>query len=48
MGGNTARGGAGATVGPTASDKDKMVELRYKLQNQASSTVLCFSNYNES
>ena len=48
MGGNTARGGPGATVGPTASDKDKMVELRYKLQNQASSTVLCFSNYNES
>lgn len=25
-----------------------MIELRYKLQNQASSTVLCFSNYNES
>jgi WD40 repeat protein len=25
-----------------------MLELRYKLQNQSSSTVLCFSNYNES
>lgn len=25
-----------------------MVELRYRLQNQNSSTVLCFSNYNES
>jgi hypothetical protein len=46
MGGTSARGGA--TMGPTASDKDKMIELRYKLQNQASSTVLCFSNYNES
>jgi hypothetical protein len=48
MGGTTARGAAGPTPGPTASDKDKMIELRYKLQNQASSTVLCFSNYNES
>jgi hypothetical protein len=48
MGGTTARGAAGPTAGPTASDKDKMIELRYKLQNQASSTVLCFSNYNES
>ena len=48
MGGATARGAAGPTAEPTASDKDKMIELRYKLQNQASSTVLCFSNYNES
>lgn len=31
MGGNTARGGP--VSGPTASDKDKMIELRYKLQN---------------
>ncbi len=30
-----------------ASDRDKMIELRYTLQNQSSSTVLCFSNYNE-
>lgn len=48
MGGTTARGPAGPSAGPTASDKDIMIELRYKLQNQASSTVLCFSNYNES
>lgn len=34
--------------GPLASDKDRMIELRYRLQNQNSSTVLCFSNYNES
>ncbi len=37
-----------ARGGPLASDKDKMIELRYRLQNQSSSTVLCFSNYNES
>lgn len=42
MGGNTQRGS-----GPQASDRDKMIELRYKLQNQSSSTVLCFSNYND-
>ena len=41
---NTNRG----PVGPQASDRDKMIELRYRLQNQNSSTVLCFSNYNES
>ena len=41
---NTARG----PTGPQASDRDRMVELRYRLQNQNSSTVLCFSNYNES
>ena len=40
--------GAAQPSGPLASDKDKMLELRYKLQNQSSSTVLCFSNYNES
>lgn len=34
--------------GPVASDRDKMIELRYRLQNQSSATVLCFSNYNES
>ena len=34
--------------GPLASDRDRMIELKYKLQNQSSSTVLCFSNYNES
>ena len=33
--------------GSSASEKDRMIELRYKLQNQSSSTVLCFSNYNE-
>lgn len=45
IGNNTARAGP---TGPQASDRDRMVELRYRLQNQNSSTVLCFSNYNES
>ena len=44
LGGNTMRG----AQGPQASDRDRMIELRYRLQNQNSSTVLCFSNYNES
>ena len=34
-------------TGPQSSDQDKMIELRYKLQNQSSSTVLCFSNFQE-
>ena len=34
-------------TGSQASHKDKMIELRYKLLNQSSSTVLCFSSYNE-
>lgn len=33
--------------GLSASERDRMIELRYKLQNQSSSTVLCFSNYND-
>lgn len=40
--------GGTARQGPLASDRDRMLELRYRLQNQSSSTVLCFSNYNES
>lgn len=34
-------------MGTSASERDRMIELKFTLQNQSSSTVLCFSNYND-
>lgn len=45
---NTTHGGNFATgMGTSASERDRMIELKFTLQNQSSSTVLCFSNYND-
>lgn len=44
---NTTHGNFATGSGTSASERDKMIELKFTLQNQSSSTVLCFSNYND-
>lgn len=44
---NQSKDKTGLSMTSTASDKDKMIELIFDLKNQPSSTVLCFSNYND-
>jgi hypothetical protein len=44
---NQSKEGAALKMISTASAKDKMIELIFELKNQPSSTVLCFSNFND-